>query len=325
MQYAFLAFHFGREHTNYKSKGKESMTLLILAAGLGSRYGGLKQLDPVTENGEFIIDFSVYDAIKSGFDKIVFVIKEENLELFRETIGKRFEHQVKVEYAFQRLEDLPEGFSVPAGREKPWGTAQALLSARHCINEPFAVINADDFYGRHAYEKLATHLASADPAAKPAPYCMVGYVLENTLTENGTVSRGVCEVKDGLLVDVVERTKISKGKGVAVYTEEGKETELPMDTVVSMNCWGFTPDIFGRVMEGFAKFLANDDGNIKREYYLPFAVKEIMDAGDCSVSVYSSGDSWYGVTYREDHEHVVDSLKKLRNQGIYPQKLNERK
>lgn len=299
------------------------MTLLILAAGLGSRYGGLKQLDSVTENGEFIIDFSVYDAIKSGFDKIVFVIKEENLELFRETIGKRFEDQVKVEYAFQRLDDLPEGFSVPAGREKPWGTAQALLAARYCINEPFAVINADDFYGRNAYEKLAKHLSTVDLTAETAQYCMVGYVLENTLTENGTVSRGVCEVENGLLVDVVERTKISKGNGVALFTEDGKETELPMDTIVSMNCWGFTPDIFDRVMDGFAKFLANNDGDIKREYYLPFAVKEIMDASKCSVSVYSSADSWYGVTYREDHDHVVESLKKLRDKGIYPQKLNQ--
>ena len=299
------------------------MTLLILAAGLGSRYGGLKQLDPVTENGEFIIDFSVYDAIVSGFDKIVFVIKEENLELFRETVGKRFEDQVKVEYVFQKLDDLPDGFMVPIGREKPWGTAQALLSARHCINEPFAVINADDFYGRNAYEQLAKHLSAVDLKADAAQYCMVGYILENTLTENGTVSRGVCEVKDGFLVDVVERTKISKGDGVALFTENGKDTELPIDTIVSMNCWGFTPDIFDRVMDGFSKFLANDDGNIKREYYLPFAVKEIMDAGKCTVKVYSTTDSWYGVTYREDHDYVVTNLKKLRDKGAYPQKLNQ--
>lgn len=298
------------------------MTLLILAAGLGSRYGGLKQLDPVTDNGEFIIDFSVYDAIVSGFDKIVFVIKEENLELFRKTIGKRFEDQVKVEYAFQKLDDLPESFSIPAGREKPWGTAQAMLAARHCINEPFAVINADDFYGRNAYEKLVKHLSSVDLTAEIAQYCMVGYILENTLTENGTVSRGVCEVENGFLVDVVERTKISKGNGVALFTEDGKVDELPMDTIVSMNCWGFTPDIFDKVMDGFAKFLSCDDGNLKREYYLPFAVKEIMEKNECSVRVYSSTDSWYGVTYREDHDHVVKSLAKLRENCIYPKILN---
>lgn len=297
------------------------MTLLILAAGLGSRYGGLKQLDPVTENGEFIIDFSVYDAVVSGFDKIVFVIKEENLELFRETIGQRFENKVKVEYAFQKLDDLPDGFTVPADREKPWGTAQALLAARNCINEPFAVINADDFYGRSAYKALAKHLSQVDINAKPAPYCMVGYVLENTLTENGTVSRGACEVRDGYLVDVVERTKISRVNNSAVFTENGKDTEIPLDTIVSMNCWGFTPDIFNKVMNGFAKFLACDDGNPKREYYLPFAVREIMESGDCTVKVYSSTDSWYGVTYREDHDHVVESLAQLRKNNIYPQIL----
>ena len=189
------------------------MTLLILAAGMGSRYGGLKQLDPITDNGEFIIDFSVYDAIVSGFNKVVFVIKEENLEIFRDTVGKRFEDKVKVEYAFQRLDDLPEGFCVPKGRVKPWGTAQAMLAARDTVKEPFAVINADDFYGRSAYVCLAKHLSSA--AADQ--YCMVGYILENTLTENGTVSRGVCEVNDGYLTDVVERTKISRQGGGCLY------------------------------------------------------------------------------------------------------------
>ena len=299
------------------------MTLLILAAGMGSRYGGLKQLDPVTPNGEFIIDFSVYDAVVSGFDKIVFVIKEENLELFRETIGQRFEDKVKVEYAFQKLDDLPEGYTVPAGREKPWGTAQALLAARNCINEPFAVINADDFYGRGAYEALSGHFSQVNTKGDFLSYCMVGYILKNTLTENGTVSRGVCKVENGYLVDVVERTKISRANNAAIFTEDGCDTELPLDTIVSMNCWGFTPDIFDKVMDGFATFLSCDDGNLKREYYLPFAVKEIMEKGECSVRVYSSTDSWYGVTYREDHDHVVNSLAKLINNGIYPQVLND--
>ncbi len=295
------------------------MTLLILAAGLGSRYGGLKQIDPVTDKGEFIIDFSVYDAIVSGFDKIVFVINKENLELFRETIGQRFEDKVKVEYAFQSIDDLPEGYSVPTGRTKPWGTAQALLAARNVIDEPFAVINADDFYGRSAYGLLAKHLSSA----KAEQYCMVGYILENTLTENGAVSRGVCKVEDGFLSNVVERTKIKRDGDKAVFTEDGADTHIALDTIVSMNCWGFTPDIFSKVMDGFKTFLDNDDGNIKREYYLPFAVKEIMDKKECTVRAYSSADSWYGVTYREDHDSVSASLEGLKKVGIYPERLND--
>lgn len=295
------------------------MTLLILAAGLGSRYGGLKQIDPVTDNGEFIIDFSVYDAIVSGFDKIVFVINEENLDLFRETIGKRFEDRAKVEYAFQRINDLPKGYSVPVGRVKPWGTAQAMLAARDVIDEPFAVINADDFYGRGAYELLVKHLSGA----KAGEFCMIGYILANTLTENGTVSRGVCEGKSGYLSDIVERTKIAKGDDTAVFYEGDEEVKIPYETIVSMNCWGFTPDIFGKVMEGFRRFLDKDDGNIKREYYLPVAVREIMERKECTVKMYSSTDSWYGVTYREDHHRVSASLMKLKTDGTYPQKLND--
>ncbi len=297
------------------------MTLLILAAGMGSRYGGLKQLDPITDNGEFIIDFSVYDAMVSGFDKIVFVIKEENLELFRETVGKRFEDKIKVEYAFQRLDDLPVGYSVPEGRVKPWGTAQAMLAARHIVKEPFAVINADDFYGRSAYMSLASHLKNADGTQ----YCMVGYILENTLTENGTVSRGVCEVKDGYLVDVVERTKICRDGERAFFVEGEEKFDVSLNAVVSMNCWGFTPDIFDKVSLGFENFLAKNNGDVKCEYYLPFAVKEIMDIDECSVRVYSSADSWYGVTYKEDKEHVYNSLAALKANGTYPQKLNEKK
>ena len=297
------------------------MTLLILAAGMGSRYGGLKQLDPITDNGEFIIDFSVYDAIVSGFDKIVFVIKEENLELFRETIGKRFENIVKVEYAFQRLDDLPAGYCVPDGRVKPWGTAQAMLAARNVIDEPFAVINSDDFSGRSAYGLLSAHLNCANDTQ----YCMVGYILENTLTENGTVSRGVCEVDNGLLVDVVERTKIGRDESGAFFVEDDEKFNVPLDAVVSMNCWGFTPDVFDKVSNGFERFLAENGSDLKREYYLPFAVKEIMNDGKCTVNVYSSKDSWYGVTYKEDKAYVYDSLATLKANGIYPNKLNEKK
>ncbi len=299
------------------------MTLLILAAGMGSRYGGLKQLDPITENGEFIIDFSVYDAALSGFDKIVFVIKEENLELFRQTIGKRFEDKVNVEYAFQRLDDLPCGFDVPEGRVKPWGTAQAMLAARHIVKEPFAVINADDFYGRDAFTSLSKHLAEAPIDADVSEYCMVGYVLENTLTENGTVSRGVCEVENGKLLNVTERTKISRCGDVAEYSEDDKKVQIPLDSIVSMNCWGFTPDIFDKVMVGFESFLSQNGSDTKAEYYLPFAVKELMDKKQCNVSVYRSLDSWYGVTYKEDRDGVVQSLAKLKAVGKYPNKLNE--
>ena len=295
------------------------MTLLILAAGMGSRYGGLKQLDPITDNGEFIIDFSVYDAIVSGFDKIVFVIKEENLELFRESIGKRFENKIKVEYAFQKMDDLPAGYTVPEGRVKPWGTSQAMLSAREIINEPFAVINADDFYGRSGYRMLVEHLSSA----AESEYCMIGYVLKNTLTENGTVSRGVCSVNNGYLTDVVERTKISKEGEGAVFIEGDEKTALSMESIVSMNCWGFTPDVFGKVARGFEKFLSEHGNELKTEYYLPSAVKELMESGECSVKVYSSVDAWYGVTYKEDRESVYNSLAALKANDTYPQKLNE--
>lgn len=297
------------------------MTLVILAAGMGSRYGGLKQLDPITEQGEFIIDFSVFDAIRSGFDKVVFVIKEENLELFRETIGKRFESKISVEYAFQKLNDLPVGFAVPEGRVKPWGTAQAMLAARHVVKEPFAVINADDFYGRSAYELLAAHLKGA----RAGEYCMVGYVLENTLTENGTVSRGICDVgEDGYLRDVTERTAIRRRGDVAVYEENGAETELPLNAIASMNCWGFTPDIFDRVAEGFQAFLSDlGDNPLKCEYYLPFAVREQMEAGACSVQVYASDSAWYGVTYHEDKEKVQASIMLLKQNGTYPETLSK--
>ena len=206
---------------------EEQMTLVILAAGMGSRYGGLKQIDPITKTGEFIIDFSVYDAIVSGFDKVIFVIKKENLEIFRDTIGKRFESKVKVEYAFQELTDLPEGFSVPEGRVKPWGTAHALLAAKHLIKDPFMVINSDDFYGRSAYTLMAEHLSSAKKSDLPC-YAMIGYVLKNTLTENGTVSRGICELGDnGTLLSITERTKIRPSGADAEYQNEDGSVTIP--------------------------------------------------------------------------------------------------
>ena len=295
------------------------MTLLILAAGMGSRYGGLKQIDPITSNGEFIIDFSVYDAIVSGFDKVVFVIKEENLELFRETIGKRFEDRIKVEYAFQRLEDIPERYSVPEGRVKPWGTTQAVLCAKNLINEPFAVINADDFYGRSAFALLAKHFENA----AESEYCMVGYILKNTLTENGTVSRGVCTVENGRLAGINEMTKIKREGDVAVCETENGSVTFPLDSIVSMNCWGFTPDIFPKLEKIFEEFIKTHGGELKSESYLPMSVGQLMHEGKCTVDVYSSEDRWYGVTYQEDREDVVKSLAALKAEGKYPESLNK--
>ena len=299
------------------------MTLVILAAGMGSRYGGLKQIDPITAEGEFIIDFSVYDASMAGFDQVVFVIKRENLELFRETIGKRFENKIKVEYAFQELSDLPEGFNVPEGRVKPWGTAHALLAARDVVSDPFMVINSDDFYGRSAYRMLFEHFAKLDNAQK-YKYAMVGYILENTLTENGTVSRGICAVdENSFLTSVEERTEIRKEGDMAAYKSDNGTAFMPLRSVASMNCWGFTPDIFEKLTEGFASFLSEKHADeLKCEYYLPFAVCDMLQNGECEVKVYSSEDSWYGVTYKEDKPFVVNSISELKEKGIYPSKLN---
>jgi len=302
----------------YNKRRDLIMTLVILAAGMGSRYGGLKQIDPVSPEGEFIIDFSVYDAVISGFDKVVFVIKEENLELFRESVGKRFENKVKVEYAFQRLEDIPNGFSVPEGRVKPWGTGQALLAARDKVNEPFAVINADDFYGRSAYQLLNEHFADGNNLVG-GRYAMVGYVLENTLTENGTVSRGICNAdENGMLTSVVERTAIKREGDVAVCGD----VIIPLDSIASMNCWGFTPDVFDMLDDKFREFLSEEHENpLKCEFYLPFAVCNMLEQGQCSVKVYRSADAWYGVTYKEDKEFVVSSIAKLKADGVYPRSV----
>ena len=299
------------------------MTLVILAAGMGSRYGGLKQIDPITAEGEFIIDFSVYDAALAGFDKVVFVIKRENLELFRETIGKRFENKIKVEYAFQELTDIPSGFSVPEGRVKPWGTAHALLAARDVVDDAFMVINSDDFYGRSAYRMLFEHFAKLG-ANEKYKYAMVGYILENTLTETGTVSRGICSVNEAsMLTEVEERTEIRKEDDMAAYKNENATAFMPLRSVASMNCWGFTPDIFDKLSEGFAKFLSEKHSDeLKCEYYLPFAVCDMLKNGECEVKVYASEDSWYGVTYKEDKPFVVSSIVELKKNGIYPQKLN---
>lgn len=294
------------------------MTLVILAAGMGSRYGGLKQIDPISDKGEFIIDFSIFDAIKAGFDKVVFVIKKENYKDFAETVGNRVAKSIRVEYAFQDINDIPEGFSVPEGRTKPWGTAHAVLSAKDCVNDNFAVINSDDFYGRDAFMKLADHLKNADKGH----CCMVGYILDNTLTENGTVSRGECSVdSNGYLLDVTERTKIKRDGDMAAYEEADIWHRIPKETIVSMNCLGFTPAVFEHIENGFVSFLKEKGSEMKSEYYIPTAIKEMMTAGVADVKVYSTDSVWYGVTYHEDKEKVQSSIRKMIADGVYPDGL----
>jgi len=301
------------------------MTLVILAAGMGSRYGGLKQLDPMTDNGEFILDFSIYDAIQAGFDHVVFIIKEENLDAFRETVGSRIEQKIKVSYAFQKGEELPAGFTLPEGRTKPWGTGHAIYCVRDIVKDNFAVINADDFYGRDTFMQLAKHLKTATSENGVAHHCMVGFRLGNTLTDNGTVSRGHCIVSDaGMLDGVTERTKIKKTDAAAAYLDDDGETwvDLPLDTIVSMNCWGFTPDIFDHLEEDFVKFLSNlGDNPMKAEYYLPSSVDTQRIAGYCDVRVYPTKSVWYGVTYAEDKATVKASIRALIESGEYPENL----
>ena len=301
------------------------MTLVILAAGMGSRYGGLKQIDPMTENGEFILDFSIYDAIRAGFDRVVFIIKEENLELFRETVGNRIEKKIRVEYAFQSMEKIPNGCSVPEGRTKPLGTGHAVYCVKEIVKDNFAVINADDYYGRDTFIQLAEHLRTATSENGKAHHCMVGFQLLNTLTENGSVSRGQCEVDEqGMLKSVTERTKIVKTENGAKYLADDGETwvDMPEDTIVSMNCWGFTPDVFEGLEEGLCEFLGNlGDNPMKAEYYLPFSIDEQNKAGKCDVRVYPTQEVWQGVTYPEDKPRVKAVIRELIANGRYPETL----
>lgn len=301
------------------------MTLVILAAGMGSRYGGLKQLDPMTDHGEFILDFSIYDAIRAGFDRVVFIIKEENLELFRETVGNRIEKRIKVEYAFQKMDKIPSGYSIPEGRTKPLGTGHAVYCVKDIVKDNFAVINADDYYGRDTFVQLAAHLRDAKMENGVAHHCMIGFRLLNTLTENGTVSRGQCEVDvNGMLKTVTERTKIMKTEDGAAYLADDGETwiDMPANTVVSMNCWGFTPDVFKGLEEGLCAFLDRIGENpMKAEYYLPFSVDDQNKQGVCDVRVYPTHEIWQGVTYPEDKERVKSAIRALIDEGRYPAKL----
>lgn len=299
-------------------KSATSPTLLVLAAGMGSRYGGLKQIEPVGPSGEAIIDYSVFDALRAGFGKLVFVIRKDIEQAFKEFVGARFEKQIPVEYVYQELDKLPSGFKVPEGRTKPWGTTQAVLMTEGVIDEPFAMINADDFYGAESYRVLAEHLKSGSE-----DYAMVGFVLRNTLSDFGTVARGVCQVGNtGYLTGIVEMTAVARDGNAAKNTDaNGKVTQLTGDEPVSMNYWGFTPKIFPQLREHFIKFLNENGSDLKKECYIPNTVNDIIVAGQGKVKVLKSNDPWFGVTYREDHAHVVASIQRLVKEGKYPEKL----
>ena len=300
------------------------MTLVVLAAGMGSRYGGLKQIDPVGPGGEFIIDYSVYDAARAGFDRVVFIIKKEIEAVFKETIGSRI-RGIKVDYAFQEIENIPAPFTVPAGRGKPWGTGHALLCAEEAIGgDDFAIINADDFYGRETFLGLYEFMKNR-PADGKNHYAMSGFRLHNTVTENGHVSRGVCEVRDGFLSDITERTKIQYNDGVIQYEEtDGSWVTLPDNTPVSMNCWAFSSPFFASVKKDFYRFLEETPKEAlaaKAEFYLPFCVKYALQRGACDVRVIETAAKWYGVTYHEDKAELVAAISGMIREGIYPEKL----
>ena len=278
---------------------KDGVSLLVMAAGMGSRFGGLKQIEPVGPHGEVILEYSVYDAVEAGFDKVIFVIKKEIEKDFREIIGKRIEKMTDVEYAFQSLDALPAPFTVPEGRVKPWGTGHAVLSAKKFIDSPFAVINADDFYGKGGYKKIKEHFEESNEM------CMVGYKLQNTVSENGTVARGVCEIKDGYLTSVTEHLAIPK------------DNDFPEDTVVSMNMFGFMPKLIDELESGFVKFLEEQGKELKSEYLLPRIVDKMIKVDGEKVKVLYTDDKWYGVTYREDKPSVVSAIAELCAKGGY--------
>ncbi len=300
--------------------------LVIMAAGMGSRYGGLKQLDPVGNHGQLIIDYSIYDAKRAGFETVVFVIKPEIEADFKEAIGDRVSKVMDVKYAYQLKEDLPEGYSVPAGRTKPWGTAHAALAARKVVDGPFAIINADDYYGPEAYQEIYNYL-STHQDGDVYEYVMVGYLLKNTVTENGTVARGVCEeTTDHYLTQVTERTKIEKGEPPRYTEDDGKTwTDLAADTIVSMNMWGFTRSFLDEALARFPAFLdkALAENPEKGEYFLPTVVSQLIDEGKARVKVLRSEDKWYGVTYREDKPTVVAAIAEKTAAGLYPDRLWE--
>lgn len=299
---------------------KNKITLLVLAAGMGSRFGGLKQLTPFGPGGETLMDYSVYDAIRAGFDRIVFVIRRDFEAVFREQVGSRYAGKIDIEYAFQSLDDLPGGKTPPEGREKPWGTGQAVYAARNVIDGPFAVINADDFYGAESFRKLAEELRNFTPGK--LGMCLCGYRLENTLSEHGSVSRGICETENGCLTCVTEHTRLTRdGKQIKSELENGDTAWFPPDQLVSMNCWGFSPELFAELETMFTNFLNARGQELKSEFYIPFAADELIRAGKVRCRMLTSDDRWFGVTYQDDRPAVVAGLAALAASGQYPAQL----
>lgn len=298
--------------------------LVIMAAGIGSRFGkGIKQLAPVGPNGEIIMDYSIHDALEAGFNKVVFIIRKDLEEEFRKVIGNRIEKITEVAYAFQDLSDIPEGFSVPEGRTKPWGTGQAVLAAREVLDEPFAVINADDYYGKEAYVKVHDYLVSEQPEDGRLHICMAGFLLGNTLSDNGSVTRGICRIEDGALTGVTETHDIFKtASGAETRSEDGTVTELDTNSLVSMNMWGLTPAFMDTLEKGFVEFFETlKPGNLKAEYLLPEMIDRLIKADTAKVDVLDTADTWFGVTYQEDKASVMEAFRRLVAEGVYPADL----
>lgn len=296
-----------------------NVTLVVMAAGIGSRFGGgIKQLEPVGPSGEIIMDYSIYDALAAGFNKVVFVIRKDLEKDFDEIIGQRMKKKVHVEYAFQEIDDIPSQYQDKfKGRSKPWGTGQAILACKGIVNEPFLVINADDYYGREAYEEAYRYLTQ-EHSKNPLPICMVGFILKNTLSDNGGVTRGVCQIEDGHLVDIVETHNIEKVNGKAV--SDGKEIDL--DSAVSMNMWGLYSEFFDILEKGFDEFLESTPAdNLKAEYLLPTIIGDLLHSHQAEVTALKSRDEWFGVTYKEDKDFVKENIQLLVEKGMYPQKL----
>jgi len=294
-------------------------TLVILAAGIGSRYGGVKQMDKIGPSGESIIDYSVFDAIQAGFGKVVFVLNPKIIDDFKEIYENRLAGNIETAYVLQEINNIPDGVKYNPERIKPWGTGHAVLVTKNAVNEPFAVINADDFYGRHAFELIAGFLSSLKN--EQTEYAMVGYKLKNTLSEHGSVSRGICQSENGLLTDVVERTSIVRKGNKVVFQDEGKEVEIDENSVVSMNFWGFTPKYFSQSEKDFKDFITRNAGQLKSEFYIPTVANNLITKKEATIRVLTSNDQWFGVTYQEDKPITIANIRKLVEAGKYPENL----